>query len=56
MSSAVSDETAFPRASWRVRVMEVGGRVDGWEALWKAVLAKAEPRSVAKPNVSRISR
>ena len=56
MSSEVSDETAFPRASWRVRVMEVGGRVDGWEALGKAVLAEAEPRSVAEPNIFRISR
>ena len=28
--------------------MEVGGRVDGWEALGKAVSAEAEPRSVAE--------
>ena len=51
MSSEVSDETAFPRASWRVRVMEVVGRVYGWEALGKAVSSKTEPRSVAEPNV-----
>ena len=28
-----------------------GGRVLGWEALEKAVLAETEPRSVAEPNV-----
>ena len=33
VSSEVSDETAFPRALWRVRVMAVVGRVDGWDAL-----------------------
>ena len=56
MSSEASDETAFPRASWRVRVMEVVGRVKGWEALGKAVSAEVEPRRVAEPNVFRISR
>ena len=48
MSSEVSAETAFPRASWRVGMAVVGGRVDGWEVLGKAVSAEAEPRSVAK--------
>ena len=56
MSREVSDETAFHRASWRVRVMEVVGRVKGWEALGKAVSAEIEPRSVAEPNTFRISR
>ena len=56
MSSEVSDETAFPRALWRVRLVVVVGRVDGWEALGNAVLAEAEPRSVAEPNIFRISR
>ena len=58
MSSEVSDETAFPRASWRVGVMVVGvgGRVYGWETLGKAVSAEAEPRSVAEPNIFRINR
>ena len=51
MSSEVSDETAFPRASWRVRVVAVVGRVEGWVALGKAVSAKAEPRSAAEPSV-----
>ena len=51
MSSEASDETAFPRASWRGRVLEVGGRVLGWEALGKAISVEAEPQSVAEPNV-----
>ena len=51
MSSEASDETAFPRASWRVEVVVVEGRVDGWEALGKAVSAEAEPRSEAEPNI-----
>ena len=51
MSSEVSDETAFPRASWRVGVLGAVGRVDGWEALGKAVSAETEPRSAAQPNV-----
>ena len=51
MSSEVSDETAFPRALRRVGVVAVGGRVDGWEALGKAVSAETEPRSVAEPNI-----
>ena len=55
VSREVSDETAFPRASWRVRVIEVVGKV-GWEALGKAVSADVEPRSVEEPNVFRISR
>ena len=55
LSSEASDETAFPRASWSVGVLVVVGRVDGWEALRKAVSAEAEPRSVAEPNVSRLS-
>ena len=49
MSSEVSDETAFTRASWRVWVIVVVGRVNEWEALGKAVSAEAEPRSVAEP-------
>ena len=48
MSSEASDETAFPRASWWVGVMEVRGGVQGWEALGKAVSAGAEPRRVAE--------
>ena len=56
VSSEASAETAFPRALWRAGVVGVGGRVDGWEALGKAVLAEAEPRSVAEPNIFRISR
>ena len=56
VSSEVSDETAFPRASWWVGVLEVGSRVDGWEALGKAVSAETEPRSVAEPNISTSSR
>ena len=36
--------------------MEVVGRVDGWEALGKAVSSEAEPRSVAKPNIPCPSR
>ena len=56
MSSEVSDETAFPRASWRVRLVAVVGRVDGWEALGKAVSAETEPRSAAEPNISSLSR
>ena len=51
MSSEVSDETAFPRALWRVGVVVMVGRVDGWEALGKAVSAETEQRSVAEPNV-----
>ena len=51
MSSEVSDETACPRALWRVGVKELEGREDGWEALGKAILAETEPRSVAEPNV-----
>ena len=54
--SEVSDETALPRASWRVRVLGVVGRVRGWEALGKAVSAETEPRSAAEPNVSCRSR
>ena len=50
MSSEASDETDFPRASWRVGVLVVVGRVDWWEALGKAVSAETEPRSVAEPN------
>ena len=49
MSSEVSDESAFPRASWTVGVMVVVGRVDEWEALGKAVSAEAEPRSQMFP-------
>ena len=49
MSSDVSDETAFSRASWRVGVMDVVGRVDRWEALGKAVSVESEPRSAAEP-------
>ena len=56
MSSEASDETAFPRALWRVRVLAVGGREDGREALEKTVSAEAEPRSVAEPNISRTNR
>ena len=56
VSSEVSDETAFPRASWRARVLVVVGRVDGWEALGKAISAEAEPRSAAEPSISRFSR
>ena len=48
MSSEVSDENAFPRASWRVRGVAVAGRADGWEALGKAVSAEIEPRIVAE--------
>ena len=51
VSSEVSDETAFPRALWRVGVMTVVGRVDGWEALGKAVSSETEPRSVGEPNI-----
>ena len=54
MSSEVSDKTDFPRASWRVGVMDVVGRVIGWEALGKAVSAETEPRSVAEPNIRLI--
>ena len=50
VSSEASGETAFPRASWRVGVVAAGGRVDGLKALGKAVLAEAEPRSLAEPN------
>ena len=39
MSGEVSDKTAFPRASRRVRVMEAVGR-DEWEALERAILAE----------------
>ena len=56
MSSEASDETAFPRALWRVGVLEVVGRVNGWEALGKAVSSEAEPRSAAEPNICRLSR
>ena len=52
MSSEASDETAFPRALWRVGMGAVVGRVDGWEALRKAVSAEAEPRSAAEPYIS----
>ena len=31
----------------------VVGRVYGWEALGKTVLAETEPRSVAEPNTSQ---
>ena len=51
MSGEASVETAFPRASWRVGVGEVVGRVHGWDALGKAVSAEAEPRSVAEPYI-----
>ena len=56
VSSEASDETAFPRALWRVGMVAELGRVDGWEALGKAVLAETEPRSVAEPNVLSPSR
>ena len=56
MSSEVSDETAFHRDSSTVGGLVVLGRVSGWEALGKAVLAEAEPRSVVEPNIFRISR
>ena len=56
MSSEVSDETAFPRASWRARVLVVEGRVDGCEALGKAVSSETEPRSVAEPNTALLIR
>ena len=56
MSREVSDETAFPRALWRVGVVALEDRVDGWEALGKAVSAEAEPRSVAEPNICKTSR
>ena len=56
MSGEAPDETAFLRASWRDRVVAVVGRVDGWEALGKAVSAETEPRSVAEPYILRISR
>ena len=52
VSSEAPDETAFPRASWRVRVVAVVGRVDRREA----VLAGAEPRRVAETNDLGISR
>ena len=42
MFCEVSAETAFPRASWWVRVVEGGGRVDGWEALVKAGSAETK--------------
>ena len=51
VSSEASDETAFPRALWRAGMGAVGGGVDGWEALGKAVSAEAEPRSVAEPYI-----
>ena len=50
VSSEVTDETAFPRASWRVGILEVGGRDLVREALGKAVSAETEPRSAAEPN------
>ena len=50
MSSEISDETAFPRASNRARAMEMVGKGDGWEALEKAVSDETEPRGVAEPN------
>ena len=53
VSSEVSGETAFPRASWRDWAKGVVGRGYGREALGKAVSSEAEPRSVAEPNVSR---
>ena len=56
MSSEVSDETAFPRASWRVWVKAVVGRVLGWEDLGKAVSAEIEPQSAAEPNFHSPSR
>ena len=31
--------------------MGLVGRVNGWEALGKAVSAETEPRSVAEPNI-----
>ena len=49
MFSEVSVETAFPRDSWRVGVMEVGSSVHGWGALGKAVLAETEPESITEP-------
>ena len=51
VSREASDETAFPRALWRVGVLAVVGRVLGWEALGKAVSAENEPWSVAEPNI-----
>ena len=56
MSSEVSDETAFSRASWRVGIKAVVGRVDEWDALGEAVSSGTEPRSVAEPNIQIISR
>ena len=56
MSSEDLAETAFPRASWGVGFLAMVGRVDGWEALGKAVSAETEPRSVAEPNVFSPSR
>ena len=52
LSSEASIETAFPRASWRVRVKGAVGRGDEWDALGKAVSTEAEPPSVAEPNIS----
>ena len=53
VSSEASDETAFTRASWRVRGMAVRGRAEGWDALGKAVSSEAEPWSAAEPYVFR---
>ena len=51
MSSEAVAETAFPRASWKVRVVALVGRVDVWEALGKAVSSETESRSLAEPNI-----
>ena len=51
--SEVSAQTAFPRTSWRVRVLVVVGRVHGWDVLGKAVWAETEPRSAAEPYIEQ---
>ena len=49
VSSKVLDETAFPKASWRVRVAPWWVEyVEGRDALGKAVSAGDEPRIVAE--------
>ena len=55
VSSEVSAQTALPRTSWRVGVMGVVGRVDGWDVLGRAVWAETEPRSVAEPYIEQSS-
>ena len=56
VSGEISTKSAFSRPTWRVKDGGRWGRVDGCNALGRAVSAEDEPESIKNPHVLRTSR